>query len=166
MKRAGLMYELEGNGFLDTEKGDRIHKYVHFDCEGDLNEESVNDCDRGYIEAARKARREMKLEIIGRGAEYAIGNEALGYATKVDLYCIWNGKPTVVNWKTGAKVYRFWAIQSALEALLFTPEPVQRLTIQLQEDGQFRPHQHTNRKDFDIARWALGIAAWQKGEIA
>lgn len=164
MKRAGLMYEYEGNEFLTTDKGDRVHQAVHFDCENDLDERTVAPEEAGFIEAARKARREMGFGIIS--AEYAVGNEALGYATKIDLFCLWNKKPTVVNWKTPMKVYRSWSIQSAFEALLFTPEPVQRLSIQLQADGQFRPHHHTNRNDFIVARAALTTVAWQKGDLA
>lgn len=161
MKRAGYMIELEGNDFVDPTKGDRIHQYVQFDCEGDLDEESVNDCDRGYIEAARKARREMGLKVLG--VEYSVGSETLGYATKIDLLCLWNGKKTVANWKTSVKAYAFWPIQSALEALIFTPEPVERLGIQLQEDGRYRPHHYKDRNDFVHARAALTTAAWQKG---
>lgn len=161
---AGIMYELDGNGFATTDKGDRVHQAVHFDCENDLDESTVLPEEMGYIQAARKARREMAFEIIG--AEHPIGNEALGYATRIDLFCLWQKKPTVVNWKTGPTIYRFWAVQSALEALLFTPDPVQRLTIQLQADGHYRPHLHTDRKDFDVARAALTVAAWQKGGTA
>lgn len=164
LKAAGLLYEFEGNDFADMTKGARIHEALHFDCEGDLDESSLNECDRPYVEAARKARRELGLEIIR--AEYPVGNETLGYATKIDLYCRWNGRLTVANWKTGQKVYRCYAIQSALEALIFTPEPVQRLGIHLQEDGDFKPVHYADRNDFTIAKAALSIAAWKKGSIA
>lgn len=164
MRRAGLMYEMEANDFIDATKGERLHEAIHFDVEGDLAEESVDPSEWGFIEGARKARRDLGLEVIA--AEYGVGNEALGYATKIDLYCKWNGRLTVVNWKTSAKVWRFWPIQSALEALLFTPEPVERLGIQLQADGQFRPHHYKDRNDFVVARAALTCAAWQKGTVS
>jgi len=164
MRRAGLMYELEENGFADPTKGERIHQAVHYDVEGDLALETVDAEEFGYIQAARKARKDLELETIG--AEYAVGSELFRYATKIDLFCKWNGRPTVVNWKTGVKVYRFWPIQSALEALLFSPDPVERLTIQIQGDGQFRPHHHKDRSDFTIAKAALSIEAWRKGSIA
>lgn len=163
-RAAGLLYEFEGNGFLDPQKGDRIHTAIHYALEGDLDDSTVDPDEYGFVRAALNCieREEMKplLTLSGKPAvEYAVGNLDLGYATKVDLLCLWRGKKTVVNWKTSEKVFRWYAWQSALEALLFTPEVVQRLGVHLAADGSYKLEAYTDRGDYVIAKAALTIAA-------
>lgn len=161
LRAAGIYYEFKDNGFLDPSKGDRVHQAVHFAIEGDLDEASVDPDEYGYVKAALSCIEREGMKVLG--AEVPIGNRDLGYATKIDLLCEWRGKKTVCNWKTGVTVYRAYAIQSALEALLFTPETVQRLGVHLSADGTYKLQPYENRKDFDIAKAALTCAAWVYG---
>ena len=118
-----------------------------------------------YVESARLATRELGLKILK--AEWAITDTAaaLGYATKVDAFALWQGKPAVINWKTSQKVYRFEAIQSALEALLFSPDPVERLYIHLAGDKPgYRLERLQDRSDFSIAKCAIGTSGWIRAD--
>lgn len=165
---AGLLYEFDGNGFLDASKGERIHTAIHYAIEGDLDEATVDPEEYGYVRAALSCieREGMKplLTLAGKPAvEYGVGNLDFGYATKLDLLCEWRGKKTVVNWKTSATVYRWYAWQSAFEALIFSPEVVQRLGVHLSADGSYKLQHYTDRKDFEIAKAALTIAAAVNG---
>lgn len=160
LRAAGLLYELDGNEFLDPSKGDRIHTAIHYALEGDLDEASVDPEEYGFVRAAQNFIQEEAVAVCG--AEQPIGNPDLGYATKIDLVCVWRTKRTVVNWKTGP-VKRFYAIQSALEALLFTPEPIQRLGVHLAADGSYKLQHYTDRKDYEIAKAALTCSAWVDG---
>lgn len=165
LKAAGILYEVEDSQFIDPTKGQAIHQAVHFDCENDLDEELMRERTpdlMGYIEAARSARRNEGIEV--KKAEWAITDSAgaLGYATKVDAYALWRGKPTVINWKTSVKKYRFYAVQMALEALLFSPEHVERLGVHLRADGSYRLEHYTDRRDFIVAKAALTCRHWIK----
>lgn len=170
-RAAGLLFEFEGNDFLDMEKGTRIHEAVQLAIEGDLDEEHFRHHwldDWGYVQAALTAIEREGLEPCKTAdgkptVEYAVGNPDLGYATRVDLLCQYRGKKTAVNWKTSEKVYRWYAWQSAFEALLFTPEPIYRLGVHLRADGDYRLQHYTNRTDFTVAKAALTIAAAKNG---
>jgi hypothetical protein len=162
LRNVGCLYEMEENGLLDPSKGHRIHEALELYFRNvDTPENLLPESERGFILAAMKATSELGLEV--QEVEKAVGNEPMGYATKIDAIAKWRGKLALVNWKTSAKVYRFYAIQSALEALCFSPEPVERLGIHLQADGSYRVKHYTDRNDFVIAKAAVQIAAWRKG---
>jgi hypothetical protein len=161
LKAAGLMFELDGNHFVDPSKGQRVHEAVHYAMEDDLDLETVDPAELGYVNAALLAIKREGWEVLG--AEYPVGNTDLGYATRIDLLANVAGKKTVINWKTGDKALRVYAIQSALEALLFSPEPVQRLGVHLKADGSYRLEYYTNRRDFDVAKACLTVASFVKG---
>jgi len=158
LKASNVYYEFSGD-FADTSKGNRVHAAIHYAIEGDLKEESVDPEEIGYVRSALKFIEQEKIEVIK--AEYAVGTLEFGYATKIDLYCRWRGKPTVVNWKTGG-VYRAYAIQSALEALIFSPEPHERLGVHLSVDGLPKLKHYTDRSDYAVAKAALTVAGWVK----
>jgi hypothetical protein len=161
LRAAGLLYELNGNSHLDPSKGDRIHSAIHYALEGDLDEASVDPDEYGFVRQALDWCRSEGLEEIR--PEYAVGNPDLGYATKIDVLCLWRGKPSCINWKSSATTYEFWRWQSALESLLFSPEPVQRLSVQLTGSGLPKIHHHTDRRDYEVAKAALTIAAAVSG---
>lgn len=161
LRKAGIYYEFDGAEFLNPEKGNRIHAAVHYAIDGDLDEKTVDPDEAGYLRAALDCIKREGFEYVR--PEYAIGNVDLGYATKIDVLCRWRGALTVVNWKSSPVVYRAYAIQSALEALLFTPEPVQRLGVHLSQDGTYKLQHYTDRKDYEVAKAALTCAAWVDG---
>jgi hypothetical protein len=158
LRRSGLNYEFDGKGgFRDMSKGNAVHSAIHYALEGDLDESTCSEEELAHVHSAQRFIEREEIKIVR--AEYAVGSIEFGYATKIDLYCIWRGKPTVANWKTGPS-YRVYAIQSALEALIFSPQRPQRLGIHLSADGDAKPVHYTDRRDFDIAKAALTCAAW------
>ncbi len=164
LRLSGLYYEFSDTGFMDPDKGNRIHAAIHYAIEGDLDGsyERDNPSEYAYVQQALEwIKAEDVTEI---KAEYEVGNLDYGYATKLDMLCRWRGKLTVANWKTGA-VRRAYAIQSALEALIFSPEPVQRLGIHLTGEPGKPPklQPYTDRKDFEIAKAGLTCSAWVDG---
>jgi hypothetical protein len=162
LRAAGLLYEFEGAGksFLDREKGHRIHSAVQYALEGDLDESSVEPEEIGYIRAAEEfvRREDFSLE----GLEVPVCTTEYGYGTRIDAVGKWRGKFAVVNWKSGPP-RRVYAIQSALEALIYSPAPVERLGIHLSADGRYTLVHYTDRKDYEIAKAALTVAAWVNG---
>jgi hypothetical protein len=162
LKNVGCLYEIEEMPLLDPSKGNRIHEAIDMFLRNvDTPENLLPIEERGFLLAVMKATSELGLDI--QGTEMPVGNEAMGYATKVDALAKWRGKLACINWKTSIKVYRFYAIQSALEALCFSPDPVERLGIHLQADGKYRVQHYTDRNDFVVAKAAVAVAAWKKG---
>ena len=161
LRLSGVAYEFADNAFRDPTKGRKIHEGIHYALEGDLDESSLEPEELCFVNSAIRFVEEEKIEVLR--AEYPIGNPDLGYATRIDLYCRWRGRLTVVNWKTGP-VYRAYAIQSALEALIFSPEPHVRLGVHLSADSLPRLVNYTDPRDYSVAKAALTLAGWiEKG---
>ncbi len=58
LRKAGLLPETPPPKEA-LERGTRVHLAIRYDLEGDLDESSVADQDRQYLEAARKAVRQL-----------------------------------------------------------------------------------------------------------
>lgn len=161
MKRHRLLEEMKFVPEEAKERGARRHAAIHFDMEGDLDESSVFEDDWPFIEAARKARLELKLESFR--CELLIGSDLYWYATMIDVVGVSAGKRCVINWKTGAdsKVY---AVQLHLEALLLHDRPELILCIRLRPDGNFDLTDH--KKDRAAAKLAKAIAVAQGESLA
>jgi hypothetical protein len=160
LRAAGLLADMPGGNEAAMQRGSRVHKAVEFDTTNELDEASMDDGELFLVHAARRARQDLKLDIIA--VESCVCNEALGYATKVDAVVRWEGKLTVVNYKTG-NFYRHYPIQMALEALC-VEEPVRRLGIYLRPSTHYLIQEYTDREDYAVARACATIAAWKRGQ--
>lgn len=148
------------------EKGIRIHEAVYFDGEHEaglnplpLDESTVEPEELGYVEAARRARRELKLE--ATGLEVLVGSDLYWYATKIDFIGLAGVDPIIINWKSGPE-YKSYAVQMQLESLLAAEVsgvmPRKILGIHLRADGRYFVADHTRkRKDMKLAK-AIAIA--------
>lgn len=151
----GISAILRAGGLLDEmraaksamSKGSRVHKAIEFDWENDLDEESVDPDEIGFVHAWRAAVKELGIEI--EGVEVLAGHSSMQYASQIDAIAKWEGRLTVCNWKTGRK-YAWYPVQSAGEAILFE-QPVlpRRLTVYLQANGKWKYDEHTAVEDFE-----------------
>lgn len=166
MAAVGLDWEFKG-GFADPSKGVRIHQAVQYAIEGDLDESSMDPSEIGYVHAALACLKKHKITV--EKVEYGVGSVELGYATQIDVLGLWQGQRTVLNWKTSARSYRYYVVQSALEALLFEPEQVLRLCVHLRSNGTFKLWQYAGAEEMEIARAAalgegIKVAAYIKSQ--
>ncbi len=161
LKKHGLLEEMRFVPEEAKERGSRRHAAIHFDAEGDLNEDSVLEEDWPFIEAARKARLELYLQAVR--CESLEGSDLYWYATMIDVVGVSDGKRCVINWKTGSdsKVY---AVQLHLEALLLEERPELILCVRLRSDGEFDLTDY--RRDRAAAKLAKAIALAQGESMA
>lgn len=157
MSAVGLDWEFKG-GFADPSKGVRVHRAIQYALEGDLDFRTVDDSEVGYVYAAEDFLKKHRVKV--EAVEYGVGSSELGYATQIDVLGIWQGQRTVINWKTSARAYRYYEVQSALEALLFEPEEVQRLYVSLRSDGTFKLWQYAGAEEIEIARAAVKVLSY------
>jgi hypothetical protein len=160
LRAAGLLDSMPTGNEAAMQRGSRVHKAVEFDTTNELDEASMDEGELFMVHAARRARQDLKLDVIA--TEACVCNEALGYATKVDLVCKWDGKLTVVNYKTG-NYYAHYPIQLALEALCFD-EGVRRLAIYMRPSKHYLMQEYEDRADYAVARACATIAAWKRGQ--
>jgi len=160
LRAAGLLDSMPGGNEAAMQRGSRVHKAVEFDTADELDEATVEAGELFLVQAARRARQDLKLEVVA--VEVCVCSEALGYGTRVDALVRWDGKLSVVNYKTGG-MYPHYPIQMALEALCFE-EPVRRLGIYLRPSTHYLVQEYIDRQDYVVARAAASIAAWKRGQ--
>jgi hypothetical protein len=147
------------------DRGTRVHLATMLDDEGDLDEGSVLESDRPFLEAWRRFRRETRFyPLILPGPppfifrEVAAGSAVYNFATILDAVGILPGfgqTPCVVEIKTGGYDDCTASLQTAGQQLVLEENGVHtrpRCAVQLSEDGTYRIHQHrdyiNDRDDF------------------
>lgn len=86
---------------FDAWRGTYVHTALHYDSTGDLADESVRPELMGYVDAGRRAIRELGLTIIE--AEKRIWIPAYSIPGTLDLIARQrNGRLCILDWKTGA----------------------------------------------------------------
>lgn len=164
LRSVGILDKMRGSQRAMA-RGSRVHEAIQFDCEGDLNLESMSAAEVGYVHGARRARDEGGIEV--SHAELAVCNEALGYGTKLDAIGTWKGMAAVVNWKTGG-MYDHYPIQMALEALCcghlwkIPATQIARLGVFVRSDGRHSIHQYEDVSDITVARAIATTVSWKR----
>ena len=162
-------FEGVGRGVLDAarERGHAVHDAVMFDCDGALDEATVDAEFLGYVDAARQWRLDCHFEPVG--VEYALYHPTYRYAGTADLVGWLNGEPAVVDWKTGRASdvcadLQLGAYGAALRQLppvewfdMTGGTPIMRIGVELHADGTYRSHRYTRAQDFALFLNALTI---------
>lgn len=156
LRSAGLLDAMPSGNEAAMERGTRIHRGIELQTIGELDEASMDPGELELVMAAARFRQDLGLEVVE--IEHGVCNEALGYGTAVDLVCTWEGRVTIVNYKSGSE-WPHYPIQMALEALCFE-EPVRRLAIYLGKLNKIK--EYTDRNDFVVARACATVAAWKR----
>lgn len=149
------------------DKGNRIHEAVYFDGEYEaglnpmpLDESTVLEEEWGFVEARRKAKKDLKLE--ATQLECLMGSDLYWYATLIDFVGFASAAPTIINWKSGP-VYKTYAVQMHLEAILAHSisgaRPKKIWGVHLKSNGNFFVEDHT--KDRTAMKLAKAIAVAQ-----
>ena len=148
-------------------RGTAVHAAVQYDCEGTLDDSTLDAFVEGYVEAARSWRRCAQFDPIA--VEYRVFHPGYEYAGTTDLIGYLDGQPAVVDWKTGRATDAVADLQLAAyaAALRYSPppewfavaksSPIQRLAVELSDDGSFRVHRYTRPTEFALFLQALSI---------
>ena len=149
------------------ERGSAVHAAVQYDTDGTLDDTTVDDAIRGYVEAARAWRLDCHVTPIA--VEYRVFHPTYAYAGTPDLIGWLDGQPAVVDWKTGRATDAVADLQLAAyaAALRYSPppewfavtthSPIQRIAVELHENGTYRAHRYTRPTEFALFLQALSI---------
>jgi hypothetical protein len=159
------------------ERGRRVHAAIHYLIEGSLEIMSVDDEDRGYLDAAEAFLKDAAL--IPVLFEHRVCHPPLRYAGTTDLVAWWNGELAVVDWKSSLNPTSLCAdlqlaayvealrLAMPAEVLDYDPaEPIRRVGVSLRKDGSYKATVYGGPveqiRDFGIFRAALTVCHEQR----
>lgn len=141
----------------DLARGSALHKAAEYLDQGDLDWNSVGAPVMGRLRSYQKFLDEVRPEILS--IEEHVVNEAFQYQGTLDRRVRINGTEGVLDLK-GPSRAPWQALQVAMYAACF-PRPLYRWTLHL-SDERYTLDQHSNRRDWDVAKAAIVTAAWRK----
>lgn len=169
----GITSRLRLAGLVDTSffneaarlRGTAVHLATQFLDEGNLALDSVDERIRGYLAGWQKFMAESGFRITDE-PELLVASPTLRYATKIDRVGMLAGKPIILNLKTSASPYPWWQVQLAGEAHAFAEwcdvprHSLQRMSVQVLADGQYRAHFYNDRRDYQTWAAVVETATW------
>lgn len=140
-------------------RGNDVHLAANLYDNGDLDESTVRDEIKGYLDAYKRFLEESGFVFIE--SERIVWNPTYRYAGRFDRIGSLNRRPTIIDIKTGA--VEAWAgLQLAAYAACFNGREFDRYALQLKSDGTYRLHQFKDRNDIKTFIAALAIANWKR----
>lgn len=131
--------------------GTAVHKATELHDLGELDEDSVADVVRPYLDAWIRLRRETKLEILGM--EKRVYHPAHRYCGTYDRLVKFDGRRCMWDLKTGA-MYPSYGPQTAAYKNAEEKESGKRIegrhTIELRDDGTYRIHEMKDPDDWAV----------------
>ena len=132
--------------------GKAAHQACHLDDLGDLDEQSLDENLKPYLEAWRAFKGDMVFDAI----EQPLYHQVWGFAGTPDRI----KENTIWDLKTGTTVYPSTAIQLAGYSILADIPTARRLAVQLLPTGKFKVHEYKDRSDREIFLAALAVYKW------
>lgn len=153
-------------------RGTRVHKAALYLIEGSLDESSVDEFDRGFVDslAALLTDPNADLEVIQEEAERPRMHQVYRFAGTPDAPGFWRGQPAVADWCVGPlqESGKPWQLSFYAEMLRHAPcqawfgfrqtDPIARIGVRLRKDGKFPLFEHyTDPSDWRVCLAALTI---------
>jgi hypothetical protein len=162
IRAAGLMPPFYGDEPA-MRRGTMVHRACEFHDEGDLDESTVDPAIAGYLDGWKKFRAETGF--VASCIEWRRAHPIYGYAGTVDRIGVFDGRPTVIDIKTGS--FDDWmGIQlAAYEGLANSTVKIgrhQRLGVVLTAEGKYSVLKFEERSDWPIFLSALSLYNWRK----
>lgn len=161
LKAAGLYNE----DFFTEEgrvRGSYVHKACLYHLQGDLNEESIKEEYRGYIEAFKLFMAESECKPILDQCEVPLFSHIFRYGGTPDIPCMFKGRKSLIDIKTGAETPTTGVQIAGYVQLIGTP--ADRYGLYLKADGKYKLKPYVDRKDIQIFNAALTLYHWRKKE--
>lgn len=161
LKAAGLYNE----SFFTEEsrnRGTYIHKACLYHLQGDLAEENIPEEYRGYVEAFKLFMAESECKPIVEQCEVPLFSNVFRYAGIPDMPCMFKGRMSLVDFKTGAETPVTGIQLAAYVQLMDTP--ADRYGLYLKADGKYRLIPYCDRKDLAVFNAALTMYHFRKRE--
>jgi hypothetical protein len=165
LQAVGMMNVFAYDEFA-KKRGSAIHKATEYFDEGDLDEDSISQLVRPYLEAWKTFRKDTgfePLEIEKSGCD-----PILGVAGTWDRFGMLNGCLTIEETKSGT-IPRYTAIQTAFYKIIKKYElkedvPINRIGVELRPNATYRVEEFKNWRDEKIAMSALAIYNWSRNK--
>lgn len=130
-------------------RGQSVHDHVFLDIHDDLEEWNLHPLVAGYVAAWFKFRRECRFEPIVPLCEKIQHHPVHDYCGKPDIVCYINGRPAVVDVKTGASSTARYQIAAYAEfPNIAAVGPLKRFDLRLLPSGNYRLTPHTDPNDW------------------
>ena len=160
------------------ERGQAVHAAIEFKNDGDLDEDSIHPTIAPYVQASDKFDRESGfVSILCERKGYHPRHRYCGKPDKIGML---NGRPAVIDYKTG-KPQDWAAVQTAaykelipyLEgyddksefAELMRKHSVRRFGLELRANATYRlTDEYKNRNDFRVFLACLTVSNWNRGQ--
>lgn len=161
LKKFGILKDIKWKDEEAMERGTRVHEQIALDLEGDLAPSSMTAEELGYVEAARKFRREHPMT--HAGGEVLCGRKEFMAATLIDFpgELIERNLPVIVEWKTGERE-KWHRLQVWFQNHLWHPSLV--WVVYLRPDGTYEKDDWSQDYDAREATYdmlqAVGSAYW------
>lgn len=143
-------------------RGTQVHDACLLDDQGLLDEDALYPSLRGYVEAERKAKRELGITCFDH-AELALGCPILGVGGKLDAFV----RGLLIDRKTGDEAVSH-PFQTALYALLaernglvLSARRIERCCLYLNADGTYRFEWHRDVNDLRLAKSVAEVAVYK-----
>lgn len=155
LKSAGLY-----NDSFFTEESRNRGKYVHKAClyylQNDLDENTIPDEYRGYIEAFKRFMTEADCKVYPGLCEVPWFSEVWRFGGTIDMPCVINDKESIIDIKSGAESPTT-GIQLAAYGILYDVPSANRYGLYLKADGKYKLIPYTDRNDIKIFNAALTL---------
>ncbi len=148
-------------------RGEYIHKTIELYLKNDLREDTLDPVLKVRLDGFKQFERETGYTVqrMADGkpmVEIKAFHPVYQYAGKFDQLGTYNGKPLLLDLKSGAAA-KWHRAQTALYAMLFPTCPA-RACLYLPKAGGYRFVQHYERSDFDVAKALLTLAAFKESD--
>ena len=161
---------LVSTGFINTKwfddysatRGTYVHKIVELDIKGILDKSSIDPALQGYYDAWLKFRNEKKYDI--KETEKPRINFMYKFGGIADTFGTMDGKPVVIDIKTGIE-QPATRLQTAAQTLLVDWPVLERFSLQLKSDGNYKLNAYPireNAADRNIFLAALSCHWWKR----
>lgn len=147
------------------ELGTAVHIACELDDDADLDEASVSDAVRPYLDGYRLFKQHKLTRVT---ATEQIVSHRLGYAGKFDLLTEFDDARWLIDWKTPLVISPAVALQTAAYVAALPPElappagmKLKRAALQLKNDGTYKLHEFSDPNDFAVFVSFLNVHTWK-----
>lgn len=147
------------------ELGTAVHLACELDDADDLDEATVGESVRPYLDGYRLFKQHKATRVI---ATEQVVSHRLGYAGKLDLITEFDDARWLVDWKTPLVISPAVALQTAAYVAALPPELAppagmkqKRAALQLKNDGTYKLHEFSDPNDFAVFVSFLNVHTWK-----
>lgn len=141
-----------------AERGTAVHIACEYHDTGGVDEESIDPAIRGYVAAYLRFLGDVRPKWMA--VEQRVFHRPLRYAGTLDRAGQIDGRPWIVDLKTGATSHPVWGMQTAAYAQAAGMPTANRGTVQLAADGTYRFREWKDPTDWPAFASLVTLHNW------